>query len=215
MNTAVRPGLFIVLEGIDGAGTTTQSEALASFLESQGETAVVTSQPSSGPIGKMIRQILKGQLETQLPNGDTEPVDPETIALLFAADRLNHLKAEVLPRLAEGTHVICDRYVVSSLVYQGVEVDLAFVERINSLAATPDLMFFVKVDPEVAMNRIESSRSERERFEHLPFQKHVASNYERTLAEYRACPVREVDGHLPIAEVTSTICSTVQAHLSD
>jgi dTMP kinase len=202
-------GLFIVLEGIDGAGTTTQSQALAEFLRARGEKAVVTSQPSSGPIGRLIRQVLKGQLETELPDGSSEPVDPATIALLFAADRLNHLKAEVIPNLAAGVHVICDRYVVSSFVYQGVEVDLDFVLQINQQALHPDLMFFVNVDPEVAMRRIDGSREERERFENLPFQREVAANYERELQAYRACPVVEVDGEMDIADVTTAICHRV------
>ena len=207
-------GLFIVLEGIDGAGTTTQSAALSDYLASQGQRSVVTSQPSRGPIGRLIREVLRGELQTELPDGQAEPVDPETIALLFAADRLNHLKAEVLPHLAQGTHVICDRYVVSSFVYQGVEVDPTFVQGINSLALTPDIMFFVRVDPEVAMRRIEDSRNERERFENLPFQKRVAANYERELSGYTGCPVHEVDGQLPIEEVTSAICAAVQERLS-
>jgi dTMP kinase len=207
-------GVFIVLEGIDGAGTTTQSQALAEFLRTRGEQAVVTSQPSDGPIGRLIRQVLKGQLETVLPDGTTEPIDPDTIALLFAADRLNHLKAEVIPNLAKGVHVICDRYVVSSLVYQGVEVDLDFVLQINRQALHPDLMFFVKVDPEVAMCRIDDSREERERFENLPFQREVAANYERELQAYRACPVIEVDGEMAIDDVTKVICHRVAETLN-
>ena len=213
MSSSLQPGLFIVLEGIDGAGTTTQSAELAKFLESKGERAIVTSQPSRGPIGRLIRQILKEKLQTELPDGQSEAVDPETVALLFAADRLNHLQAEVRPYLAQGTHVICDRYVVSSFVYQGVEVEIDFVRRINALALEPDLMFFVKVDPEVAMRRIEDSRLERERFEHLPFQKQVAANYAMELKSYQGCPVHEVDGHRPISDVTEAICSAVEAHL--
>ena len=211
MKSNGKRGLFIVLEGIDGAGTTTQSQALAEFLIGQGERAVVTSQPSRGPVGRLVRSILKGEVKTDLPGGDQEPIDPATVALLFAADRIQHLKSVIEPHLAAGTHVICDRYVVSSLVYQGVEVAKEFVERINSLALIPSMILFVNVDPKVAMRRIMASRSGLERFEHLPFLEQVAENYKLDLAAYEGCPVLEVDGHLPISEVTRDLCNAIDS----
>ncbi|HLL53606.1 MAG TPA: dTMP kinase, partial [Myxococcaceae bacterium] len=102
-----RPGRFFVLEGLDGAGTTTQCERLASELRSRGFRVLVTREPSDGPVGTMIRQALTGRLGMPGGNG---PLAPETLALLFAADRADHLHARVRPALERGEIVISDRY---------------------------------------------------------------------------------------------------------
>lgn len=119
------PGRFIVLEGLDGAGTTTQTERLASLLRSEGHDVVTTREPSDGPVGTMLRQALTGRLG--LPQG-RGPLAQETLALLFAADRTDHLHARILPALEQGKVVLCDRYVLSSLAYQGASLPMAWVD---------------------------------------------------------------------------------------
>src|SRR4051794_5711725 len=103
-------GKLIVLEGIDGAGTTTQAQRLGKHF---GARVHVTREPSDGAAGILIRQILRGEYH---------PYDHTALALLFAADRLDHLKREIEPQLQKGVHVISDRYVISSLVYQSLFV---------------------------------------------------------------------------------------------
>ena len=161
----------------------------------------------------MLREILRGTIGSQLPGGETEPVDPTTIALLFAADRLQHLESLILPSLHSGMHVICDRYVLSSYAYQTVDVDIDFVREINSRAPPPDLTLLLEVKPETAMARIDSSRSERDRFETLDFQRKVADNYRNRLAKFAGSPSVTIDGEMPIAEVTTAIERAVQGIL--
>lgn len=181
MSKKKRRGAFIVLEGIDGSGTTTQVAALCSWLVERGELAHRTREPSDGPIGTQIRQILSGRLVSRQVEGKVEPVIPATVALLFAADRLDHVASEIDPHRAAGFHVVSDRYVLSSLAYQSQSTDEAFVRQINTRAAQPDLTLFLRVRPEVAMSRISASRGTRERFENLPFLRATAEAYDRII----------------------------------
>src|SRR3989442_1021120 len=100
-------GRFIVLEGIDGAGTTTQTVELSVALRKDGRKVVVTREPSGRWVGQLIREVLVGQ----------KMFPPAAVALLFAADRLDHLEREIKPALAGGEDVISDRYLLSSLAY--------------------------------------------------------------------------------------------------
>ena len=106
------PGKLIVLEGIDGSGTTTQARLLCEWLAGRGVAVHLTREPSDGPVGRLIREIL---------HGAHAPVAGDTMALLFAADRVDHLSREVLPALDRGTHVVTDRYYHSSLAYQAID----------------------------------------------------------------------------------------------
>ena len=112
----MRRGKFIVLEGVDGAGTTTQANLVKATLSAKDVESVVTAQPSDGPIGRLIRSILRGQVTRE--NG--ERVGGQAIAALFAADRSEHIDSLIEPLLAKGVHVICDRYYHSSLAYQAL-----------------------------------------------------------------------------------------------
>src|SRR5215471_2535238 len=116
MNTRSRNGCFVVLEGLDGAGTTTQAERLASRLRQAGYAVLVTREPSDGPVGTVLRRALAGGVALPHRGG---PLSDHTLALLFAADRMDHLCAEILPALGKGQIVLCDRYLLSSYAYQG------------------------------------------------------------------------------------------------
>src|SRR4029078_3251661 len=121
------PGpLFIVLEGIDGSGTTTQLGRLGDHLTSRGRRAHTTREPSAGPVGRLLREILLGG--HRLPDG--APADRRAMALLFAADGRDHLRREIEPALAAGTDVVCDRYLLSSLAYQGEEAERDWVAQL-------------------------------------------------------------------------------------
>lgn len=203
-------GRFIVFEGIDGAGTTTQMDRLVAWLRHRGELSHATAEPTTGPIGTMIRQILGGRLVGKPVDGKATGVDPMTVALLFAADRIDHVEAEIEPHLRAGRHVICDRYVLSSLAYQGVEVDLKFVRAINAKAPTPDLTLYIKTGPEVAMQRIATSRPDRDLFETLPFQRKVAHGYDLVVASYRDGPIVTLDGEASLDKVTTAVQRAVE-----
>lgn len=128
--------MFIALEGIDGSGHTTQAHTLAKALTKMGRSVYVTAQPSHGPIGKIIRDFLQGRIN------DFQRFQ-ESITLLFAADRLHHYGTEIKPKLDAGMDVICDRYVLSSWVYQGLQVSEDWVRRVNQFAPLPELTFII------------------------------------------------------------------------
>src|SRR6185369_8913434 len=107
--------IFVVLEGIDGSGTTTQLGRLQAYLERRGRAVHPTREPSTGPVGRLLREILLGQ--HRLPGG--EPADGLAMALLFAADRRDHVRREIEPALGAGRDVVSDRYLLSSLAYPG------------------------------------------------------------------------------------------------
>lgn len=151
------PGLFIVFEGLDGSGTSTQGDLLAESLRASGRVVHRTAEPSGGPVGKLLRSALRGEW--------TQPPTPETVAALFAADRLDHVAREITPRVDAGEVVVCDRYVASSMAYQAAECDPAWVRELNRLARVPDLTIFLDVPVHLALDRIQRRGKRRERFE--------------------------------------------------
>lgn len=149
------PGALIVIEGIDGSGSTTQSDMLVQWLARVGIPAVSTCEPSKGSIGGVLRLHLGRRLELG---------GPEAEALAFAADRMDHMASEVEPALARGETVVADRYYLSSLAYQALSCDLAWLREINRFALRPDLTVFLSVPVDVGFERF-SGRATRERFE--------------------------------------------------
>ena len=205
-------GLFVVLEGIDGAGTTTQAERLSAALREEGRAVLTTREPSDGPVGTLLRQALAGRLV--LPGG-RGALAPETLALLFAADRTDHLAAQVRPALEAGTIVVCDRYVLSSLAYQGALLPPRWVEAINAFAEPPDLTLFLEVDPKVASRRRASRGGEAELFEEDGLQRKVARQYlEAIRRRGRADRVVRVPGDRSVEEVTEIALAAVRRGLS-
>lgn len=199
--------LFIVLEGIDGAGTTTQTERLCATLVRWGRRARATREPSQGPIGLLLRQALQGGLAV----GSGAPLDGGTMALLFAADRRDHLQREIEPALQAGDDVVSDRYLLSSLAYQAEEANRSWVETLARGIRSPHLTILLDVSVEVAAARRRAAGRITERYDADETQQKVASNY-RTLA--RLYPNVEVlDGGGSIAEVEQAIADVVARHL--
>lgn len=145
-----KKGAFICIEGLDGCGKTTQAKMLAKKL-GKSHNAVYTAEPSRGNIGNFIRKCcLYGE----------KRLSTVVEALLFAADRFEHAENEVLPALREGRLVISDRYVYSSLAYQGAAgLSLEWIEKINEHALKPDLAVFIDVKLETVMNRLKCKKS--------------------------------------------------------
>ncbi|MGQ0505483.1 MAG: dTMP kinase [Myxococcaceae bacterium] len=169
-------GCFIVLEGLDGAGTTTQLHRISAALRERGARVHTTCEPSTGPVGTLLRQALTQRL--RLPDGNGLP--DETLALLFAADRMDHLAAELEPAMERGEIVLCDRYVLSSLAYQGVTLPMAWVEKLNARARTPDLTLFLKVNLATAAKRRAERGGEPELFDSK--QAAISRRYDEAIA---------------------------------
>ncbi len=174
-------GRLIVLEGLDGAGTTTQAKRLVDHLTAPGHTAHVTREPSDGPVGLLIRQMLTGG--HAIPG---QQISQSTFGLLFAADRLDHLQREIEPQLAAGAIVVSDRYYHSSLAYQGTGAERDWIAMLNARARRPDLTIFLQVRPEVAAARRVAAGRVQELFEDLRMQEEVAAGYKATIAELQA-----------------------------
>lgn len=203
-----RRGRFVVLEGLDGAGTTTQARLLGEALRAAGRAVHVTAEPSGGPAGALVRQVL----QQRIGGGRGGGFDPHALALLFAADRLDHVAAEVEPRLAEGCDVVSDRYTLSSLAYQGLTTgDLAWVEAINRRAPAPDLTIFLRVRPGLALGRRQAAGTAPELYEVAAFQRRVARSYQRALEllRRRGQRVEVLDGEAPVEEVASQVSGLV------
>ena len=203
MSTA---GRFIVLEGIDGSGTTTQAARLVASLRASGHAVVNTREPSDGPIGVLIRQALTRRLAG---------LSDRALALLFAADRLDHLASVVEPALAEGKVVVSDRYVLSSLAYQGMRMPLRWVESLNAEARPADLTLYLDVDPRTAASRRQGRGGAEELFDADEVQRAVARAYGRVVRKHaRAQRVVRVDGRAAPDAVAQQILTRVEAVLS-
>ncbi len=205
-------GRFIVLEGLDGAGTTTQAQLLCERLRREGRRAHVTAEPSSGPVGALIRQILKGRIGGG--RGGKGPFVGWGLALLFAADRQDHVHTEIAPKLLDGIDVVCDRFTMSSLAYQGAQLgDVRWIQEINREAAGTDVVIFLRVRPEVALRRRHAASVDRDIFEVDAFQRKVARSYEESIRRLRRAgeTVVELDGEAPVEDVADAVWRVVRA----
>ena len=187
---------LIVIEGIDGAGTTTQCSRLASHFG-----LYMTREPSDRPIGKLLRAILRHEIAVE---------DEKAVALLFAADRLDHVHAEIEPALADKS-VITDRYVMSSIVYQSLAVERGFVADINRFARPPDLTVLVDVDVDVAESRRAQRGGVEERYDRRATQERLAAAY-RTEAQHHGAII--VDGNGDADAVFAALAPLVQSCLA-
>lgn len=204
--------LFIALEGIDGAGTTTQAALLVDWLRSQGQPVHTTREPSDGPIGVLLRQVLRHRVVVSAGDGASRPLDPGAVALLFAGDRLDHLDAEVRPCLQTGVHVVSDRYLGSSLAYQSLELPLDWVRAINGRADAPDLTVLLRLDPVAALARVSRRQGDaRELYEREETLARVAACYDTLVADGALANALVLDAERPIAEVAAAIREAVAA----
>ena len=159
--------LFIVLDGIDGSGTTTHSKLLAGFLSLKGLKIYLTQEPSNSEIGKLLRNFLKD-----------DKIPPSTDALLFAADRDLHYRNEIKMKLEEGYIVISDRYIESSIIYQSCQsekITIEWVKSLNKFAGKPDLTIILDIDPKMSLAR--KNQRDLEKFEDTSFLEKVRKLY--------------------------------------
>lgn len=205
-------GLFIVLEGPDGAGITTQTALLRHALQERGLKAYATKEPSSGPIGSVIRQALSHRLVYP----PSRSIGDEVMALLYAADRLDHLQAEVLPRLEKGITVVCDRYRLSSYAYQGLTAGQDWVRALNSRAVAPDLTVFIDVPPEVSQQRIAHRGDRVELYETEERLRPIYNNYLSLIEEMRSAgeQIIVVNGTGTVEQVAASVAQAVISRVS-
>ena len=197
------PPLFIALEGIDGSGTTTQLDRLVAHLRGRNRSAHPTREPSVGPIGRLLRQILVG--DHRLPDGS--PADGPAVALLFAADRRDHLRREIDPALAAGQDVVCDRYLLSSLAYQADEADAGWVASLARDLREPDLTLLLDLPVSVAAARRQSAGRIDERYDADAVQERVAARYRALVAGNPRAVV--IDASPALDEVTRAVTAAV------
>ncbi|HTV22537.1 MAG TPA: dTMP kinase [Polyangiaceae bacterium] len=210
MSTAIcrrAAGRFIVLEGIDGSGTTTQGQALVAAFERAGLRAHFTHEPSSLPIGLLLRQVLTSGPELERPDWDA-------MALLFAADRLQHVSAEIEPLLARGVTVISDRYDLSSLAYQSATAPdgasvLPWLRAINQRARRPDVTLVFDVEPAVAEARRAQRGGRPELFERRELQARLASIYTRAAELVPGDAIVHLDANGALPEVEANVMAAL------
>lgn len=206
-------GHFIVFEGVDGSGTTTQADCLSKALRSRGLPVHVTQEPSDGPIGTLIRQALTGRIVVP-GRHKPRPLAWPTMAALFAADRLDHLHAEIVPNLMDGVNVICDRYDYSSIAYQSISAGggddvIRWIKDLNKHARRPDLTILIDVDPKVAEERRAGRSGSPDLYETREFQAQLGGFYAEIDQHFPEDRIVHVSGNRPIDEVTSEIIEHV------
>jgi dTMP kinase len=201
--------LFIVLEGIDGSGTSTQAELLKAYFRRRGEKAVVSPEPSDGPIGKLIRGAMQGQF---IVMQNQEKFD-EQMAYLFAADRHYHLYNDtdgvfkLIER--EGTHVITTRYYFSSLAYNcNSDAEFVFVRDLNQKFPNPDIVIYLDIPIEVSLDRIRD-RSIKEIYETAEKLQKVKENFVKVFANYSGT-IWTIDGTQAIDSVHQQIVTYLE-----
>lgn len=140
--------MFIAIEGIDGSGKGTHAKLLNKWLKDKGYDTFLTSEPTNGVVGRVLRRALKDGV-----------LDSKTEALLFAADRSEHVK-EIIPKLEGGKVVVSERYIYSSIAYQGASgVSIDWIKEVNRFAPMPDCTIFLDISPEIGLKRIGSKGS--------------------------------------------------------
>ena len=199
--------MFIVIEGLDGSGKTTQIEMLRDRFQGRGEACHLTAEPTELPTGKFIRSILRGEVTA----------DPRTVAALFAADRIEHIynpDEGLLRQLADGYHVIASRYYFSSLAYQSEFADPGWVASLNMLAKRTlpaDVTIFLDLEPEVSMQRIRSRGEELELFETREKLTHVRESFHLAFQHFGDGEnIHIVDASRDVVEIADEIWGIVE-----
>ena len=206
------PGKFITLEGPDGAGKSSVIAELTAYLEGQGHQVLTTREPGGVPIAEEIRRVIL--------DVDHTAMDPRTEVLLFAAARRQHLVEVILPALRQGKIVLCDRFVDSSLAYQGMARDIPvdLIWSINQFAVEdqlPALTLLIDVPAEVGLARIHQARGQRQYDrldqESLDFHNRVRQAF-LDLAQASPERIKVIDGQAPLDQVVAACIDVLHQH---
>jgi dTMP kinase len=208
-------GVFVVLEGIDGSGTTTQAERWSAHLRGRGQVVHLTREPSGGPIGAQIRLVLTQRIALPATH------QAEVMALLFAADRLDHVASEIEPHLRDGHVVLSDRYDLSSLAYQSITAGerdpalvLGWIRELNRFARRPDVTVVLDVSPGVAAARRRARGGAAELFDDADLQARLAAAYLRAEALVPGDRVIHVDGDRDADAVARSVIDALEPFVS-
>ena len=190
-------GKFIVFEGLDGAGSTTQAGMLYDWLNKSPKeftlgrpSAFLTKEPTNNIIGGLIR----GQLTNSWKTG------PECLQLLFSADRAFHLEKDIAPLLEKGVTVLSDRYFLSTVAYGAIDIqDIEWLIKLNDRFFLPDLTFLIKASPKICLDRIRAGRFHIELFEKEEALVRVWQNYEMLANRFEN--IYTIDGERPVNDV--------------
>lgn len=187
-------GKFIVFEGLDGSGQSTQTKLLAEFLKEKGHKVLTTKEPTLDSVaGKKIRQILDEKTKE----------DPAKLQKLFAQDRKVHLNGLILPELKKGKIVISDRYCFSSFAFGSIAVPLNFLLKINDKFLMPDIIFFLDVKPVICLARMGKRNKDKTLFEEKNKMKKVYQNFKKILKNFKNSII--INGERNISQVHQEI----------
>jgi dTMP kinase len=205
---SLHPGSLVAIEGIDGSGITTQAQHLVEYLNAHGHRAMYTSEPSTGSVGQLLRQLLA----SRSLRADAGTV--RMLSLLFAADRTDHFQTVVAPALASGITVVSDRWYHSSLAYQRTRVERDWIIGLHRHTRTPDITFFLEVRSDIGQARRSAAERTPELFHDLELQEQVVHGYRATIAELRAEGERieVVDGERAATTVSAAVLRALGLH---
>ncbi|MDB9320779.1 dTMP kinase [Nodularia spumigena CS-591/04] len=195
-------GKFIVFEGVEGCGKTSQMQLCSQWLQNLGISVVVTREPGGTELGLHLRRLLLEKVENQ-------PIAEVTELLLYAADRSQHVEQELKPNLAAGKYILCDRYTDSTTAYQGYGrgLNMSLINQLNYIATAgleSDLTIWLDVDVEVGLARKQGDKFDRIEQETIDFHRRVQQGYSELAASYPSRIIR-VDGSLSQAAVQEII----------
>ena len=205
------PGRFITFEGIDGSGKSTQTKLLAARLQDEGYDIILTREPGGSEGAEEIRDLVL--------QGATDRWSAETEILLFTAARRDHIERTILPALAQGKIVICDRFADSTRMYQGISRGnlRALVDQLHHLMIPydPDITILIDMDPEIGLKRAKARATSEERFEDfgLDLQKRMRSGFLELAREFDT-RIAVVDGNRDIPELAKIIYQRVKLAFS-
>ena len=190
-------GKFIVFEGLDGSGITTQATLLRNSLMLKGMNTLLTKEPTDGLMGGLIKSCLRKEWRT----------DPLTLQMLFAADRSHHLSTEIEPSLKKGRIVICDRYVLSSLAFGSSDVSLPLLKQLNENFRKPHITILLDTQPRICMERMKKARPHVELFEQEHKLEQIRKNYMALKSAFQNVFV--IDGNRAPDEILNEVIKIV------
>lgn len=190
--TKMRKGKFVVFEGIDGSGKTSQMKLLGRYLKSKKLKFLETYEPTDGPVGKLIRKALRHEIKFSW----------ETLQLMYSADRADHLDKLIKPSIQKGIIVLADRYFFSTFAFGELNLDSKWLRALNSQFQKPDITFLVDTPANVAIKRITTSRGSKELFEKEKKLEKVRKNY---LLQAKEFSFYVLDGTKTIDEIHEEI----------
>lgn len=192
---SMEKGKFIVFEGLDGSGQSTQAQLLKDYLEKEKNIQVVlTKEPTRElTVSLLIQKVVKKEIS----------ITPAALQLLICADRAEHLEKVIIPALAKGFWVISDRYFYSAMAFGSLDLDVNWLIKVNEIFLKPDITFLLKVDAEICIKRIDENRDKRDFFEESEKLKKIWQTYE--ILSKRFPDIKIINGEKSIIEVASDI----------